>query len=122
MSGAGNSVLDSNGECIIWTGCVSSRGYGQFRYKDPRDPPSAEHRNKTAHRVALMVAFKNFNVPSSQQASHLCDKKRYVQHLVFESNRSNNLRKSCFEHHRCVGHYDNAGNKLPDCLLHLSSK
>jgi hypothetical protein len=118
-----NSALHENTECIVWTGCINKFGYGQFRYRDPRDPLSASYRTRTSHRVALMIYFRNFDVPASQQASHLCNNKLCinVEHLVFENNSTNNLRKNCFSHSRCLGHFDDKGERLADCLVHLST-
>lgn len=116
------SRLHENGACIIWTGCVNKQGYGQFRFRDPRDPPTAGHKTRTSHRVALMVQLRDFNVPFSQQASHLCNNKLCinVQHLVFERSSSNNLRKTCFAYLKCSGHFDVDGKRLPDCKVHLA--
>ena len=113
--------MHENGECVVWTGCVSKQGYGQFRYKDPRDPPSAGHKTRTSHRIALLLHMKDFDIPSYLQSSHLCNNKLCVniRHLTFEQNSTNNLRKSCFLQSRCFGHYDVNGNRLPDCLIHL---
>ena len=116
-----NSVIHENGECVVWTGCVGKQGYGQFRFKDPRDTPDAGHKNRTSHRMALLVHLKDLDVPSYLQASHLCNNKRCINtgHLILERNDTNNLRKSCFLQHRCLGHYDGNGNRLPDCMVHL---
>lgn len=116
-----NSLLHPNGQCVLWTGCINKHGYGQFRYRDPRDEATAGHRTRTAHRVALLVLYKDFDVAPSQQASHLCNNKLCinVNHLVFEGNSSNNMRKTCFSISRCCGHYDMIGSALPDCLVNL---
>lgn len=117
-----NSRQHENGECVVWTGCINKQGYGQFRFRDPRDPLTAGHRTRTSHRVALMVQLRDLDVPASEQASHLCNNKLCinVQHLVFEGSSCNNLRKTCFSRSRCNGHFDGNGNRLPDCLLHLT--
>jgi hypothetical protein len=114
-----NCQPHENGQCVIWTGYVGKNGYGQFRYKDPRDAPNANHRTRTSHRVALMLRCRNFDVPASRQASHLCNNKLClnVEHLVFEGNSNNNLRKTCFSQSRCCGHFDIDGQRLPDCLV-----
>ena len=118
------SVRHANGQCITWTGSFSkSNGYGQFRFRDPRDPRGG-HRTKTAHRVALMVERKDFDVPSSQHASHLCNNRLCINanHLVFEGSGNNNLRKSCFLNCRCNGHFSEDGERLPDCLVELQAR
>lgn len=109
-------------ECIIWTGCISKQGCGQFHFRYARDPAASEHRTRTSHRVALMVQLRDFDEPASQQASCLYNNKLCinVQHLVFEGNSCNNLRKTCFSLSRCCGDLDINDNRLPDCLLHLA--
>ena len=115
------SAVHTNGQCIYWNGCINKKGYGQFRFKDPRDPPAAGHRTRTAHRVALMVAKGDFDLPPSQQASHLCNNKLCVnvEHLSLETNSINNARKTCFSLFRCSGHFSDAGDRLPDCKIDL---
>ena len=71
---ANQSELHQNGQCIIWTGCTK-KGYGQFRYKDPRDPEAANHKTRSVHRMALMVKVRDLDIPPVQQASHLCNNK-----------------------------------------------
>lgn len=112
------------GDCIKWTGYFSRNNYGQFRYRDPRDPVSKGHRTKTAHRVALLLKYRNFDVQSYWHASHLCDNKWCinVDHLVFERSSTNNERKYCFLYCRCRGHIDKDGKKLADCLVNLKIK
>ena len=118
-----NSMQHANNECIVWTGCVNKQGYGQFRFRDPRDPNSSVFKTRTSHRVALMLHFRDFDVPSSMQASHLCNNKLCVnvEHLVFEGNSTNNLRKTCFSLHKCIGHFNVDRKRLPDCLVHLDA-
>ena len=41
-----NSEVHRNGQCIIWTGRCSKIGYGQFRFKDPREP-DADQKTRT---------------------------------------------------------------------------
>jgi len=118
-----HSSAHPNGKCVLWTGCKNKKGYGQFRYRDPRDASSAGHKTRTAHRVALMVHIADFDVPASLQASHLCNNKLCinVDHLVFESCKINNERKNCFSYFRCTGHEDtNNGGSSPDCIIELS--
>ena len=112
------------GDCIKWTGCFSKNKYGQFRFRHPHDPISKGFRTKTAHRVALLVKYRNFDVPSYMHASHLCDNKWCinVDHLVFERSCINNARKYCFLFSRCRGHVDKDGRKLSDCLVGLKVK
>jgi hypothetical protein len=38
------SVIHANGECVFWTGFVNLQGYGQIRYRDPRNVESRRHR------------------------------------------------------------------------------
>ena len=118
-----NSVLHRNGECIIWTGCINKQGYGQFRFRFPRETPGTSHRTKTCHRIAIMVYYRDFDISASQQASHLCNNKLCINtdHLALESSSLNNLRKNCFSNNRCYGHLDTDGNQLPNCLVELSS-
>jgi hypothetical protein len=107
-------------ECVVWTG-PCSKGYGQFRYRDPRDPFGAGHRTRGAHRMALMVAMHDLDVSSRKQASHLCNNKLCVNvvHLNFEDNYTNNNRKICFDSGHCSGHVDTEGQKQPDCIVDL---
>jgi len=102
-----NYTMHVNGVCKIWTGCVSKNGYGQLRYRHPRDG-FTRLRNTTAHRVALMVHNQNFDIPATMHASHLCNHRACinVDHLIFESSHLNSLRKSCFLHNRCSGHFE----------------
>ena len=99
---ASQSDLHKNGQCIIWTGSTK-KGYGQFRYKDPRDPESADHKTRSAHRMALLVKFRDLDVPPKLHASHLCNNKICVNtdHIVFEDSYVNNNRKACFSNKKC---------------------
>lgn len=116
------SRLHANGECRVWTGNCN-KGYGQFRYRDPRDAPASGHRTRGAHRIALMVKFRDFDVPASLQASHLCNNRLCVNtdHLNFEDNYTNNSRKGCFFRGICTGHVDVSGIEQPSCILHLKT-
>ena len=100
---------------FIWKGSLKN-GYGQFRFKDPRTP-DADHKTRTVHRMALMVKFKNLDVASKHQASHLCNDKTCIntEHLTIEDNFTNNRRKLCFFYRKCFGHGD---GKL-SCLVDL---
>lgn len=49
-----------NGECLEWTGCRNSDGYGLFRY----------HGTKRAHRVSYMLA--RGPIPPGKFLDHLC--------------------------------------------------
>ena len=111
-----NSEVHRNGQCIILAGCCSKIGYGQFRFKDPREP-DADHKTRTVHRMALMVKLRNLDVPAKQQASHLCNIKTCINtdHLTFEDNYINNSRKLCFFNRKCTGH----GEGKPSCLVDL---
>ena len=93
-----NSVLHENGQCVLWTGSRSRAGYGQFRFRDPRDSPGRGHRTVTVHRMALILHIGNIDILPSSQASHLCNNKCCVNpaHIVFEDNFTNNSRKTCF--------------------------
>lgn len=71
---ASQSEMHKNGHCIIWKGSTN-KGYGQFRYKDPRDHKTADHKTRSAHRMALLVKLKDLDIPPKQQASHLCNNK-----------------------------------------------
>lgn len=114
-----SSRLHENGQCLIWTGCVSRQGYGQFRYKDPR---STEHKTRTAHRVALMVKLKNFDISAQSQASHLCNNRLCIntEHIVLESGSTNCQRRTCFRMSKCNGHDDSSGCPAPECLVDLN--
>ena len=50
-----------NGKCLIWTGC-RNKGYGQVRYKDPRDPYFAGLETRSVHRMTLMVKVKDLDL------------------------------------------------------------
>lgn len=115
--------IHGNGQCIIWTGSCK-KGYGQFRYRDPRDSELAGHRTRSVHRIALMLDIGNLDVPPAQQASHLCNNKLCVNihHLVFEDNFTNNNRKTCFFNQKCTGHGDGKGGQRPACLVELSDR
>ena len=91
-----NSHPNVNGQCIDWNGTMAKSGYGQFCYRDPRDPAQIGHRTKTAHRMALLIHVRNLDIPPRLQASHLCDQKLCVNtdHLAFEKSSVNNLRKT----------------------------
>ena len=116
------SKRHENGQCIIWTGCTN-KGYGQFRYKDPRDPYFAGHKTRSVHRMALMVKLRDLDVSPEQQASHLCNNKLCIntEHIVFEDNFTNNNRKSCFLASKCSGHPCTNGTERPDCLVELNN-
>ena len=116
-----NSIIHENGECIIWRDCVNAQGYGQFRYKDPVASPTAEHKTRTAHRVALMAKLKNFSISAWYHASHLCNNKLCVNtdHLVFETSHNNCLRRTCFRVGKCNGHFDQEGKQTAGCLVDL---
>lgn len=52
-------------------------------YRDPHDEATAGHRTQTAHRVALMVLYKDFDV-CTQPASitfKLCNNKLFLREI-----------------------------------------
>ena len=115
------SELHANGKCLVWTGCVSKAGYGQFRFKDPRDPAGAGFRTCTAHRMAVMISRKSLDIEPKFHASHLCNNKLCVNtdHINLEESYVNNGRKSSFDRGICSGHENSLREKEPDCLLDL---
>lgn len=52
--------VDKSGECWVWTGCKTSKGYGQVRL---------DGRNLYAHRVAITLAGVD---PTGMQVDHIC--------------------------------------------------
>lgn len=115
------SKMHEIGQCIMWIGCTK-KGYGQFRYRDPRDPDTVGHRTRSVHRMALMVKVMCLDVPPEQQASHLCNNKLCINtdHIVFEDNYTNNNRKTCFSNAKCSGHHGKNDIQRPDCLIGLN--
>ncbi len=84
------------GTCILWTGRVTSSGYGLQTVYWPDEGRKVEK----AHRVALMVQMR---VTHSQfprvgvECSHLCHNRLCVnpQHIVLESHAANQERIHC---------------------------
>jgi len=52
------------GDCIIWTGCLNSRRYGQIYVKDKG--------MQLIHRVAYKLHYGELSLPDDVQLDHLC--------------------------------------------------
>ena len=111
-------------ECLVWSGCVNKAGYGQFRFKDPRDRAGAWFRTCTARKMAVMISRKCLDIEPKFHASYLCNNKLCVKtdHINMEESYVDNGRKSCFDRSICSGHENSLREKEPECLLDLGAE
>lgn len=95
------SKVDKSGECWIWTGCLTNRGYGNFGVRKGYNIP--------AHRFAYELTCGP--IPEGFLACHHCDNRRCVRpdHLFLGSHRDNTqdcIRKGRFcsgdRHHKRI--------------------
>ena len=78
------------GECLLWTGRKTPKGYGKQNVPDPSRRGGT--REEYAHR--LMWAMQRGPIPSGMQIDHLCTQKACinVEHLEVVTARTNILR------------------------------
>ena len=100
------------GDCVLWKGGASSRGYGVMRVTWPEEGRKVE----LVHRVALMAEMRR--TPSQfpgrrLEVSHLCHKKLCINpmHLTLEQHAINQERIHCAGQGFCTeAHY-------PKCIF-----
>ena len=98
------------GDCLVWTGATSSRGYGMMRVRWT----DGQSRVMGVHQLGMMCALQSTQFPYGYNVSHLCHNKLCITvgHLSLEPNWANSQRASCLREGTCFGH---AGFKR--CIL-----
>lgn len=73
----------ADGDCLVWTGCTNSKGYGSIWTRDGM---------KLAHRIAYELAVGP--IPDGLVIDHLCRNRRcvHVPHLEVVTRGENTLR------------------------------
>jgi len=56
--------VDKTGDCWLWTGCVTTFGYGFYRWKKP---------NKMVHTHRIAWELEHGPIPEGMHVLHKCD-------------------------------------------------
>ena len=101
------------------SGCIKFKGASRNGYGSITKSISGKTTVYFTHRIVKMYTLKNINIGP---CSHLCGVKLCCnpEHIVIESNRVNNLRKTCHANNFCYGHELLNGERLTNCIVLVS--
>ena len=110
--------LEASGDCLLWTGFVSTTsGYGMLRV--PTNQPKSKRKSGTTmrgvHQIRLMCALHVTHFQPDYETSHLCHNKlcAKIDHVSLEPHSVNTQRRACVTNGRCKGH----GALYKNCIL-----